>query len=93
MNFVFVNFHRIREAKELLLRNSEMSILEIAFAVGFNSKSSFNDAFKKDTGVSPSDFPRKNSQFNLLSKTKKCAENSTGFSKYGRQFLREYHYK
>ncbi|HQQ24375.1 MAG TPA: helix-turn-helix domain-containing protein [Spirochaetota bacterium] len=57
MNFrSFVNLHRIREAKELLLRNSEMSILEIAYTVGFNSKSSFNDAFKKDTGLSPSDF-------------------------------------
>jgi AraC-like DNA-binding protein len=52
----YVNNYRTKEAKKLLIRISEMSILEIAYAVGFNSKSSFNDALKKDAGVSPSEY-------------------------------------
>ncbi|MCB0362712.1 MAG: helix-turn-helix transcriptional regulator, partial [Bdellovibrionales bacterium] len=53
-----VNGFRIREAKGLLsLRSRESSgILEIAYEVGFNSKSAFNNAFKRRTGKTPSQF-------------------------------------
>ena len=32
------------------------TILEVMYDVGFNSKSSFNSAFKKKTGSTPSEF-------------------------------------
>ncbi len=54
MNFRnYLNSFRVREAQALLREKPGMSVIEIAFATGFNSKSSFNDAFLKTTGVSP----------------------------------------
>jgi AraC-like DNA-binding protein len=55
----YVNERRLAEARRLLIEKPEMSILEIAFAVGFNSKSAFNSAFSRQAACSPSDF-RKN---------------------------------
>lgn len=51
---------RIQKAK-MLLRNSEMSMSEIASATGFNSLTYFGIAFRKATKLSPSDF-RKNTR-------------------------------
>lgn len=53
--FNFVNEYRINEAKRLL-NTTELSISNIAFDVGFNSRSTFNSAFKKATGVTPKMF-------------------------------------
>ena len=56
----FVNKYRIEESKSLLAQQDQMhSILGIAFDAGFNSKSAFNNAFKKHTGVTPKEFKRK----------------------------------
>jgi AraC-like DNA-binding protein len=54
----FVNGYRIEESKRLLSdpAREERSILDIAYEVGFNSKSTFNSAFKKHTGMKPSEF-------------------------------------
>jgi len=49
----FVNGYRIGEAKSLLER-TDTTILDIAFEVGFNSRSTFNSAFKKLAGMPPS---------------------------------------
>lgn len=51
----FVNFYRIEYAMGILKDNtkSKVTILEILYEVGFNSKSSFNTAFKKHTGNTP----------------------------------------
>ncbi len=56
----FVNQYRIDEAKEIMIRNTDekKTILEIVYEVGFNSKSAFNNAFKKNTGKTPSEFKR-----------------------------------
>jgi AraC-like DNA-binding protein len=56
--FQFVNSYRIEEAKRLLLNDDskQLNMLEIAFGAGFNSKSTFNSAFKKSLGISPSEF-------------------------------------
>jgi AraC-like DNA-binding protein len=56
--FDFINEYRINEAKEILRNPSkkEFTILEILYEAGFNSKSSFNTAFKKHTGLTPTEF-------------------------------------
>lgn len=60
--FDFINKYRIEKAKEILKDPSqkELTILEILYQVGFNSKSSFSTSFKKHTGKTPTEF-RKNS--------------------------------
>ena len=58
----FVNRYRVEDAKLLLVEKAkEMNISEILYAVGFNSKSSFNNAFKEVTGVSPTRFREQSS--------------------------------
>ncbi|TGK05660.1 AraC family transcriptional regulator [Leptospira langatensis] len=57
----YINSWRIKEAKTLLLEETERSILSISESVGFNSKSAFNEAFKKFTDHTPSDY-RKNAK-------------------------------
>ena len=54
----FVNGYRVEEAKRILLNPSDAdkTILEILFEVGFNSKSTFNNAFKNLTGYKPTEF-------------------------------------
>ncbi|HAS47556.1 MAG TPA: hypothetical protein DCS93_44175 [Microscillaceae bacterium] len=56
--FEFVNTYRIEEAKALLTdpENRHMRINEIMYQVGFQSKSTFNQVFKKFTGVTPTQF-------------------------------------
>lgn len=48
--------YRIEEAKILLKEQVNIKVEEIAEQVGYNSKSSFNTAFKKITGKTPSEF-------------------------------------
>jgi AraC-like DNA-binding protein len=48
--------HRIHQAKVLLKEKSHIKVEEIAEEVGYNSKSSFNTAFKKLTGMTPSEW-------------------------------------
>ena len=53
----FINEYRISEALELLRnKEEELRIFEIMYDVGFNSKSSFNIAFKRFTGQTPTKF-------------------------------------
>jgi AraC-like DNA-binding protein len=63
----FVNSYRIAQAMDILkdATPSKLTILEILYQVGFNSKSSFNTAFKKHTGHTPTDY-RKLLQNNSL---------------------------
>lgn len=56
--FEFVNLARVAHAQALLLREPQTRILDIAFRSGFNSKSAFNETFKKSAGVTPSEFRR-----------------------------------
>lgn len=60
--FDFINRYRIDEAKRLLMNpeGKKITVLEILYEVGFNSKSSFNTLFKKYTGITPSEFKRTN---------------------------------
>ncbi|NCD68684.1 helix-turn-helix domain-containing protein [Mucilaginibacter agri] len=55
--FDHVNRYRVEEAKRLLAdRHSNLTVLEVLYRVGFNSKSSFNVLFKKYTGLTPTEF-------------------------------------
>ena len=51
----YVNGWRVREACSLLFQGEE-SVLTIAVKVGFNSKSTFNAAFKRYAGMTPTQY-------------------------------------
>lgn len=62
MNFNdFVNHYRIEAVKEKLEKGEHhtTTLLGIAYDCGFNSKATFNRAFKKSTSLSPKDFLKK----------------------------------
>ncbi|MBD8528337.1 helix-turn-helix domain-containing protein [Pseudomarimonas arenosa] len=52
----WLNGLRVEAAKQALSAGNADSILEIGLAAGFNSKASFNRAFKAATGQSPSEY-------------------------------------
>jgi ligand-binding sensor domain-containing protein/AraC-like DNA-binding protein len=54
----YVNGYRIQEARRMLAdpEHAEKTILDIAYDTGFYSKSVFNTAFKKITGMTPSQY-------------------------------------
>ena len=58
--YTFINKHRVEEAKKLLASSKidELNILGIAFASGFNSKTTFNTTFKRIVGISPSQYSK-----------------------------------
>lgn len=59
MNFNdFINHYRIEAVKTSLKQGEHVTstLLGIAFDAGFNSKATFNRAFKKSTGVSPKEY-------------------------------------
>ena len=59
--FDFINGYRIEDAKIILSNpvKRKMTILEVLYGVGFNSKSVFNTTFKKYTGITPSEYRKK----------------------------------
>jgi AraC-like DNA-binding protein len=56
--FDFINEYRIRKAMTILKdpAGQELNIQEVFYEVGFNSKSSFNTAFKKYAGMTPTQY-------------------------------------
>lgn len=52
----FVARIKMERSAIYLAINSEISITEIAFKYGYNSSSSYNKAFKKHHGMSPTEF-------------------------------------
>lgn len=54
--FEFINKYRIEEASEILKNKEDMSIIEVAYEVGFNNKVTFNKSFKKIHAKTPSQF-------------------------------------
>lgn len=53
--FDFINAARINEAKQLLAKAND-SVLEVAYATGFNSRSSFYKAFRQYTNQTPTQY-------------------------------------
>lgn len=56
--FDFINEYRVKEFINIksTSRGSLRTIMEVAYEVGFNSKSAFNRAFKKETNQSPTEY-------------------------------------
>ena len=54
----FINSYRIDEAKKQLNKtnDSKKTVLEVLYESGFNSKSAFNNAFKRQTGYTPTQY-------------------------------------
>ncbi len=64
----FINFYRINEAKRLIHdMGYNTSLNEVMYACGFNSRTTFYNAFNKFTGMSPK-------QFKYLSQSSKPTE-------------------
>jgi AraC-like DNA-binding protein len=60
--YQFINRYRIEEAKKRIQdpNMKHLSLVGIAFEVGFNSKTVFNTTFKKMTNQTPSEFKKAN---------------------------------
>ncbi len=58
--YEYVNGYRVREATYLLANRPEQPLHEIAEACGFNSISTFRRSFKKEKGVTPSEYRTQN---------------------------------
>jgi YesN/AraC family two-component response regulator len=58
--FELLAWYRVEEAKRIIVedREGKLTVEDIAEQVGYNSKSSFNTVFKKQTGQTPSEFRR-----------------------------------
>lgn len=54
----FVNYYRIQYAKQLMRKNSDSKMIEVALASGFNSVVTFNMAFKLNEDLTPSEWLR-----------------------------------
>jgi AraC-like DNA-binding protein len=54
----FINNYRVKESVRLFKdeKYAEWSILEVLLEAGFNSKSTFNKAFKRETGLTPREY-------------------------------------
>jgi AraC-like DNA-binding protein len=64
--FDFINYHRIKEAQKILMEpDKQKTVLAVLYEVGFNSKSSFNTAFKKFTGMTPTEFKKSTNNYLL----------------------------
>ncbi len=57
----FINYYRIQDAKNMLsnTESEKFTISSIAYDTGFSSLSSFNSAFKKFEGITPSSYRKR----------------------------------
>ena len=53
-----INFYRVKEFQECVKSNNnqKLSLLGLAYNCGFNSKSTFNSVFKKQTKLTPTQY-------------------------------------
>ena len=52
----YVNGLRIEQAQRLLREQPDMAVIDVAMQCGFNSKSTFNSAFKRSVKMTPSQY-------------------------------------
>jgi AraC-like DNA-binding protein len=60
--YEYINHYRVDAVKKMITspENDKYTLLAIAHECGFNSKASFNRVFKKETGLSPSQYRKEN---------------------------------
>lgn len=64
----FINEYRIKEAEKLIMgKSDELSMSGIAYEAGFNNKTSFNTAFKKFTGLTPTQYLKEKAEESVKS--------------------------
>ena len=51
----YLIFYRVKKAKQLL-KDPDLPIQHIAYSVGYNDPFAFSKVFKKETGISPSQY-------------------------------------
>ena len=51
-----VHYYRVREAMHLYAQNTELTITQLCRRVGFNSMTTFNTAFGRNTGFTPAEW-------------------------------------
>jgi AraC-like DNA-binding protein len=68
--FEYINMLRIDEAKEMLHSSqaANLNIIEIAYQVGYNTKNTFNAAFKRIVGMTPTEYRFKINESKTFSK-------------------------
>lgn len=66
--FDYINRLRVEEAMNLLAEytRSHLNVIEVAYAVGFNNKVSFNTAFKKVAGITPTAYRHQNARTDAI---------------------------
>lgn len=52
----FINTYRIKAAQQMIEKEQQLKLEVIAYACGFNTKTTFNTAFKKWTGCTPGEY-------------------------------------
>ena len=52
----YTNSYRVDEAKSLLRKDPDRTVLDVAFATGFGSKNAFNREFKRIAGKTPQEY-------------------------------------
>ena len=55
----YLNKKRIAHARNLLI-NTNYSVMDICMECGFNNRQNFSYIFKKETGITPSEYRKKN---------------------------------
>ena len=55
----WIDHYVVLQAKALLTRQRDLSIQQVAYQLGFNEQASFSRFFKKNTGLSPTEFREK----------------------------------
>ena len=51
--------YRLRDAERMLVEEPRLNVLNVGLEAGFNSKSAFNEAFKKKHGITPREFRKR----------------------------------
>lgn len=57
--FQYINRIRINKVCQMFEQDRDKNILEVMYEVGFNSKSTFNNAFRTQTGKTPGEYRKK----------------------------------
>ena len=58
----YVMDRRLHKARDLLINRPELPIEQIALRLGFSSSSHFSSSFRRQTGLTPTDFRKTRSQ-------------------------------